>query len=72
MANDNQAHPTLPDEGYIRLPQVLKIIPISKSGWWAGIATGKYPKPTKLGPNTSAWNVKSIRKLIRDLESQEA
>ena len=63
------SNPTLPDEGFIRLPKVLEVLPYSKSRWWAGVASGEFPKPTKLGPNISAWNVKDIRKLIQDFEA---
>lgn len=31
----------------LRLPEVLKIIPVSKSNWWAGVKTGRYPKPVR-------------------------
>ena len=65
----NHTNPNLPNEGFIRLPKVLEIIPVSRSEWYAGIASGKYPAPTKLGPNMSAWNVKDIRKLINKFES---
>ena len=34
-------------------PPVEPIIPISKSSWWDGISKGKYPKPIKLGENTT-------------------
>ncbi len=37
----------------LRLPQVLEIIPISKSAWWQGCKDGRYPKPIKLGPRTT-------------------
>lgn len=40
---------------FLRLPQVLEIIPVSKSTWWSGIREGKYPKPIKLSERTSAW-----------------
>ena len=33
----------------IRLPQVLQILPIGKSTWWAWVASGKAPKGIKLG-----------------------
>lgn len=34
---------------FLRLPQVLAIVPVSKSSWWKGCKTGRYPKPVKLG-----------------------
>ena len=55
---------SLPSEGLIRLPEVLRHIPVARSTWWAGIAAGRYPKPIKLGPRCSAWRVEDIRTLI--------
>ena len=56
---------TLPQVGYIRLKEVLAIIPVSKSTWYKGIADGRYPKPTKvLGPRIAAWDVRDIRPLL--------
>ena len=46
--------PPLPKEGFVRLPQVLAVIPVSKTQFWEGIKTGKYPSPIKLGPRTTA------------------
>lgn len=57
-------YPILPEIGFIRLPDVLKVFPISKSAWWAGIKEGRFPKPVKLGPKTTAWRVQDIRALI--------
>jgi predicted DNA-binding transcriptional regulator AlpA len=77
----------LPETGFLRLAQIVgnlkanppipAIIPISKSSWWNGVRTGKYPKPIKLGPRTTAWNVDDIRDLIKRqnevvVESREA
>lgn len=56
-----------PQTGFLRLPQVLKLIPVSKSGWWAGCASGRYPKPIKLSPRTTAWRVEDILALIEEL-----
>jgi prophage regulatory protein len=54
----------LPETGFIRLPQVLGVFPVSKSTWWQGIKDGLYPKPVKLAARVSAWRVEDIRKLI--------
>ena len=54
----------LPEVGYLRLSQILSIIPVSKSAWWEGCRSGLYPKPVKLGPRTTAWRVEDIRKLM--------
>lgn len=67
-------HSTLPETGYVRLPQIVgnskaippipAIIPVSKSTWWLGVKTGRYPQPVKLGPRITAWRVEDIRALI--------
>lgn len=57
----------LPEVGFVRLPDVLKVYPVSKSHWWAGVKEGRYPKPVKLGPKITAWRVDDIRDLIERL-----
>ena len=59
----------LPETGFIRLSTVLKIIPVSKSTWWAGVQSGRYPKSVNLARRTTAWKVEDIRKLINELEA---
>jgi predicted DNA-binding transcriptional regulator AlpA len=54
----------LPEVGFVRLPQVLAVFPVSRSAWWLGVKTGKYPAAIKLGPKTTAWKVEDIRALI--------
>lgn len=60
--------------GFLRLPQIIGdkhampptmgLIPICKSTWWAGVKTGRYPKPVKLSPRVTVWRVEDIRALI--------
>ena len=59
---DNQT--TLPETGFVRLSTILKIFPVSKSTWWAGIKDERFPKPVKLSTNITAWRVEDIRDLI--------
>ena len=54
----------LPHEGFVRLNQILAVVPVSKSSWWAGCKTGRFPKPIKFGPRTTVWRVNDIRSLI--------
>ena len=61
MANPN----LLPEYGFLRLPQVLAVFPVSKSTWWAGVKSGRYPQPARtLGKRITAWRVDDIRALI--------
>ena len=57
---------SIPEQGFLRLHQVLKLIPVGKSTWWAGVRSGRFPQPTKaLGVRITAWSAESIRELIR-------
>jgi prophage regulatory protein len=58
---------SLPETGFIRLPTVLALIPVSKSTWWVGVKSGRFPKPVKIGPRITAWRVEEIRGLIERL-----
>ena len=54
-------------ERLLRLPQVLKIYPVSKSTWWLGISEGRYPQPVKISHNAVAWLESDIQALIDQL-----
>ena len=58
---------TIPTTGFLRLSQVLTFIPISKSAWWEGCKTGRFPKPVKLAPKTTAWKAEDIAALVKQL-----
>ena len=59
----------LPETGFLRLPEVLAVFPVSRSRWWAGVREGKFPVAVKLGPNTTAWRAEDIRRLINECNS---
>jgi len=54
-------------EGFMRLPEVLRCYPVSKSTWWSGVAEGKYPAPVKLSKRTTAWRASEIQQLIESV-----
>ena len=60
----------LPQTGFVKLPTILSVIPVSKSTWWAGCASGRYPKPVKHGASTF-WRVEDIHNLIKSIENGE-
>ena len=60
----------LTEDFFLRLPQVLELIPISKSAWWQGCKEGRFPKPIKLGPRTSAWRSSDIAALVEQISQQ--
>jgi predicted DNA-binding transcriptional regulator AlpA len=62
-----------PDEGFLRLEDVIAPhgpIPVKKSTWWAGVASGRFPKPVKCGRLTF-WRRRDIRELIARIERGE-
>ncbi len=59
----DRLHP-LPHAGYMRLREVLTMIPISRATWYQGIKQGRYPRPKKFGRRISAWDAHDIRKLL--------
>ncbi len=54
----------LPETGFLRLPQVLELIPVSKTTWWDGVKEKRFPQPVKIGPKTTVWRVEDIRAFI--------
>ena len=59
----------LDNAALLRLPQGLNLIPVSRSAWWAGCKNGRYPKPVKIGPRTTAWRAEDIKALLRKLSA---
>lgn len=67
----------IPTTGFLRLPQIVGnkksnppiqgLIPISAASWWAGCASGKFPKGIKIGPKTTVWKAEDIKQLIDKL-----
>jgi len=58
---------TIPETGFLRLPQILEVIPLGKSCWWNGVKSGRFPKPIRLSARCVAWKAEDIRDLIREL-----
>ena len=50
-----------------RLKQVLARIPISRSAWFAGVQTGRYPRSYSLGPRTTVWRSDDIDQVVVNL-----
>ncbi len=57
------------------LPKLLRLksviapggpICVSRSTWWAGVRSGRFPAPVKLGPRITAWKADAIAELIEN------
>jgi predicted DNA-binding transcriptional regulator AlpA len=62
-------HTIIPETGFVRLSQVLTVIPLGKTCWWEGVKSGRFPKPVKLSARCIAWKAEDIRNLIKELSA---
>jgi len=71
----SEANTASPSAGQLlRLPQIIgnpkakppvpAIFPVSRSTWFAGVKSGRYPKPVKISKNLVAWRAEDIQALI--------
>jgi len=71
QSNQDECKNEFPEAGYVRLKQILGPggpLPISKSGFWAGIKAGKFPKPRKISARVTVWRAEDIRQLLQKIE----
>ena len=45
---------------HMKLPEVLRIIPVSRSTWYDGVKSGMYPKPARISKRRVAWSESDI------------
>ncbi len=43
-----------------RYRAVPALIPVCRTTWWAGVKSGHFPQPVKIGPRCVAWRVSDI------------
>jgi predicted DNA-binding transcriptional regulator AlpA len=51
----------LPDSASVRQPVVQALYACSAASVWRGVRSGRIPKPRKLSPRTTCWNVGELR-----------
>ncbi len=61
----------LPETGFLRQPQVLAFVPISKSTLWRRIQARTFPEPVKLSERVTVWRAEDIRRWITEQGRQE-
>jgi len=55
------------DMALMRLDEVLKVIPISRSAWYRGVREGRYPAGIQLSARTTAWRAADIITLLESM-----
>ena len=56
------------ENGFFRLWQIVgdekrgipALVPVSKSTWWAGVKSGRYPQSVKLSTRITAWRKNEV------------
>lgn len=59
------------DDRFLRLPDVLERLAVSRSSFYAGVKAGVFPAPKKLGARTSVWLESEITNFIRSYAVSE-
>lgn len=49
----------------MRIPQILKVMPVSKSKFWLMVQKGEFPKPIKIG-RSSFWTIEQVQSFIQE------
>ncbi len=55
----------LEDDQLIQLNDVLRLLRISKSSWWAGVKSGRFPAPIRLSAKTVRWSRRQILQIVQ-------
>ncbi|HEX7937027.1 MAG TPA: AlpA family phage regulatory protein [Paraburkholderia sp.] len=55
---------SLPDDALLRIDDVLSIVTLSRSAWYAGIRRGDFPRGISITKRTHVWRAGEIRKVI--------
>jgi predicted DNA-binding transcriptional regulator AlpA len=55
-----------------KLPEVLRVVPVSRSTWFEGVKSGRFPQPLRLSQRLLLWRAKDIRALITRLTNDAA
>ena len=65
----SQSSPQIPPITLMRIPQILKVMPVSKSKFWLMVQKGEFPKPIKIG-RSSFWTIEQVQAYLRERSGQ--
>lgn len=54
----------LPDAAFVRCPVVAGLLSLSEASVWRLSKIGTLPRPHKVGPNITGWNVGELRRVL--------
>jgi prophage regulatory protein len=47
------------------------LIPVCKSTWRVGVASGRFPQPVRIGKRAVAWRASDINKLLESFQATD-
>jgi predicted DNA-binding transcriptional regulator AlpA len=53
----------LPDSSVIAVDEVLALVRVSRSTWYAGIKSGRFPAAVHIGPSSPRWPLGLVRQV---------
>jgi len=65
----SQSNNQIPHITLMRIPQILKVMPVSKSKFWLMVQKGEFPKPVKIG-RSSFWTIDQVQAYLRERMGQ--
>lgn len=57
-------HPHPHHDSLQRVPTIIERMGVSRSYWWAGVKSGKFPPGIKLSSRVTVWRASDIDSLI--------
>ena len=56
-------------QGFLRLNQVLELIPVGRTRWYEGVKNGEFPQPVALGARLKLYRWSDINELMERISS---
>jgi len=59
----------MPSIGFVKLKDVLNMVPVGRTTWYEGVKDGRYPAPIRLSKRSAAYRTEDILDLIERLNT---
>lgn len=53
-------------ERFLRIKQILEIVPIGRSTVWKMVSEGRFPRPLKLSERCTVWRETDVQQWMND------
>lgn len=52
-------------DGFLRIKDVLRLVPVDRSTLWGWVKAGRFPSPIKLSPKCTVWRAEDLALFIK-------